>query len=139
MRREARLELLAPRSDVWGFLAEPYHLSDWWPGITGVHPDRRGAAAGARWRVIGPPEATLLRRPRAEGVVVVRAADPPSLFAFRLLSERIDVTVTLQATDADRTLATLVLEGPFLLGTRGTLARRALVRLYALCQTAASL
>ena len=40
-------------TDVWGFLAEPYHLSDWWPGILGVEPDRRGFAPGARWRVIG--------------------------------------------------------------------------------------
>ena len=47
----ASLELLAPRADVWGFLAEPYHLSDWWPGITGVEPDRRGFAPGARWKV----------------------------------------------------------------------------------------
>ena len=39
------------RADVWGFLAEPYHLSDWWPGIVGVEPDRRGFAPGARWKV----------------------------------------------------------------------------------------
>jgi hypothetical protein len=44
-------ELLAPRADVWGFLAEPYHLSDWWPGIVGVEPDHRGFAPGARWAV----------------------------------------------------------------------------------------
>ena len=34
--KEASLELLAPREHVWAFLAEPYHLPDWWPGITGV-------------------------------------------------------------------------------------------------------
>src|SRR5439155_9080387 len=33
-------EVLAPREDVWMFLAEPYHLADWWPGIRGVQPDR---------------------------------------------------------------------------------------------------
>ena len=49
--REASLELLAPRADVWAFLAEPFHLSDWWPGITGVEPDLRGFAPGARWKV----------------------------------------------------------------------------------------
>ena len=49
--RESSLELLAPRADVWAFLAEPYHLSDWWPGITGVDPDLRGFAPGARWRI----------------------------------------------------------------------------------------
>jgi hypothetical protein len=47
----ATRELLAPRADVWGFLAEPYHLSDWWPGIVGVQPDHRGFAPGARWTV----------------------------------------------------------------------------------------
>ena len=38
---EAR-ELLAPRADVWAFLSEPYNLPDWWPGIGGLQPDRRG-------------------------------------------------------------------------------------------------
>ena len=47
----ATRELLASREDVWRFLAEPYHLSDWWPGIVGVEPDRRGFEVGARWRV----------------------------------------------------------------------------------------
>ena len=43
----ASRDLLAPREDVWGFIAEPYHLADWWPGISGVQPDRRGVwAAG---------------------------------------------------------------------------------------------
>ena len=32
----ARKELLAPLEDVWLFLAEPHHLSDWWPGVAGV-------------------------------------------------------------------------------------------------------
>ncbi len=50
--KEASRELLAPRDDVWEFLAEPHHLADWWPGITGVGPDRRGFAAGARWDVL---------------------------------------------------------------------------------------
>ena len=33
MKYSASRELLAPRADVWAFLAEPYHLSDWWPGL----------------------------------------------------------------------------------------------------------
>ena len=44
--------LLAARSDVWSFLAEPHHLADWWPRIRGVQPDRRGFAPGARWGVM---------------------------------------------------------------------------------------
>jgi hypothetical protein len=45
----ATRELAASREDVWRFLAEPYHLPDWWPGIVGVQPDHRGFAPGARW------------------------------------------------------------------------------------------
>ena len=48
---EATRELLASLDDAWGFLAEPYHLSDWWPGVVSVQPDRRGFATGARWQV----------------------------------------------------------------------------------------
>ena len=54
--RESSLELLAPRADVWAFVAEPYHLSDWWPGVSGVEPDRRGLAPGARWKLITTPQ-----------------------------------------------------------------------------------
>ena len=45
----------------------------------------------------------------------------------------------LEATAADRTQATITVEGPWLIAYRRTLARRALGRLYALCQTAAAL
>ena len=44
--RRRRSSCSRRRADVWAFLAEPYHLSDWWPGITGVEPDRRGFAPG---------------------------------------------------------------------------------------------
>ena len=71
--------------------------------------------------------------------VNVTAADPPRLFAFRLPHDRLDVLVELEATAADRTLATITVEGPWLIAFRRTLARRAVNRLYALCQTAASL
>ena len=139
MRVSASRELLASRSDVWGFLGEPYHLADWWPGISGVQPDRRGAAAGARWQVVAGHEPTLLRRPGAAGMLVVTASDPPSLFAFHLTGENLDVRVDLDAIVADRTLATVTVEGPWLIAYRRTLARRAVGRLYALCQTAAAL
>ena len=61
----ARKELLAPLEDVWLFLAEPHHLTDWWPGVAGVTPDRRGLAPGARWRLHAPMRPSLLRRPAA--------------------------------------------------------------------------
>jgi hypothetical protein len=65
--------------------------------------------------------------------------DAPERFAFHLVTERLDVEVTLEATAADRTRATVVVDGPWLFAHRRTLARRAARRLYDLCQTAASL
>jgi uncharacterized protein YndB with AHSA1/START domain len=139
MRVQATRELLASRRDVWGFLTEPYHLPDWWPGAGGVQPDRRGSAAGARWQVVAGREPTLFRRPETTGTLVITAADPPNLFAFHLAADKLDVRVELEATAAARTRATLTVEGPWLIAYRRTLARRALSRLHALCQTAATL
>ena len=139
MRVTTSRDLLAPRRDVWSFVAEPYHLADWWPGISGVQPDRRGAAAGARWQVTAAGEPTLFRRPEAASVLVVTASDEPSLFAFHLTTEKLDVRVDLEATAADRTRVTITVQGQWLLAYRRTLAQRAASRLYALCQTAATL
>ena len=139
MRVSAERELLAAREDVWKFLAEPYHLSDWWPGISGVQPDRRGLAPGARWRVVGAEAATLLRRPRATETAVVRHVEAPARVAWHLAGQRLDVEVRLEWVAADRTVATVSVDGPWLLGSRRTIARRAVNRLYELCQTAASL
>jgi hypothetical protein len=136
---QASRELLASRPDVWAFLAEPYHLTDWYPGVSGVTPDRRGSAAGARWRVVASNEPTLLRKPRAPGTLLVTASDPPRLFAFQLVAEKLDVRVDLAALSEDRTEVTVTIEGPLLITYRRTLARRAVDRLYALCQTAATL
>jgi hypothetical protein len=77
---QASRELLASRPDVWRFLAEPYHLTDWYPGVSGVTPDRRGAAAGARWQIVASNEPTLLRRPRRSSSPLPshRASSPSS-------------------------------------------------------------
>ena len=139
MRQQASRELLAARPDAWAFLTEPYHLADWYPGISGVTPDRRGSAAGARWQIVASNEPTLLRKPRAGGTLVVTAAEEPRLFAFRLVGEKLNVRVDLEALAEDRTQATVTIEGPWLITYRRTLARRAVDRLYALCQTAATL
>jgi hypothetical protein len=69
----------------------------------------------------------------------VLAAEEPRLFSFQLLGEKLTVTVELVATAADRTQATVTVEGPWLIAYRRSLARRAVNRLYALCQTAAGL
>jgi uncharacterized protein YndB with AHSA1/START domain len=137
VRAQAERELLAPLEDVWAFLAEPYNLSDWWPGLAAVRPDRRGFARGARWEIVRNRDATLLRRPSSTGPLVVTAVEPGQRFAFQLSEERIAADLALEARGRDRTVATLSVEGPFLVGTRRALPRQALRRLYDLCQTAA--
>ncbi len=135
----ATRELLAPRQDVWGFLAEPHHFSDWWPGVAGVQPDRRGLAPGARWTLHGGMRPTLIRRPDMTGTLVVLAVEPPERFAWHLTGERLDVELLLAESGPDRTRAELTVSGPFLVGLRRSLPRNALSRLHNLCQTAAEL
>ncbi len=125
------IELLAARGDVWSFLAEPYHLTDWWPGITGVEPDRRGFAAGARWKVIATRRNILLGSASKESLLLIRAIDPYERWAWHLVATKLDVEISLQATAEDRTVATITLSK----GSPGL----ALKRLYDLCQTAANL
>jgi uncharacterized protein YndB with AHSA1/START domain len=138
-RASASRELLASREDVWKFIAEPHHFPDWWPGIAGVRPDRRGLAEGARWAVRGADRPTLFRRPTSSGMLLVRAVRPPELFAWTLTGDHVDGELRLADRDSNRTLAVLELEAPWLYGFSRTLPRRALTRLYALCQTAAEL
>ena len=142
MRAEATRELDASRADVWAFLAEPYHLSDWWPGITSVRPDRRGLAPGARWEVIGPSQPTLFRKAYASGMLVVRDVEPYLRASWYLTSEKLTVEIALEALDESHTRARVAVEGawrPEAWGRPRALPREALERLHALCQTAASL
>jgi hypothetical protein len=135
----AARELLAPREDVWSFLAEPRHFADWWPGIAAVEPDRRGLAAGARWQVRGANRPSLFRRPNPSGLLLVLAAARPERVAFQLTGERIDAELELEASASDRTIATLTVSGPWLIGLGRSFPHRALNRLHALVQTAADL
>jgi len=138
-RASASRELLAPREDVWTFIAEPHHFPDWWPGIAGVHPDRRGVAEGARWQIQASERPTLFRRATATSMLLVRAARPPGLFAWTLTGSRIEAELRLEERAPDRTIAELDVEAPWLVGFSRDLPRRALTRLHALCQTAAEL
>ena len=140
MRVEAGRELLAGRAEVWAFLAEPYHLSDWWPGIAGVVPDRRGFAPGARWQVQGTRWTNPFtgRRP-VEQLLLVREIGEYELWRFHLVAEKLDVEVRLRAAAPERTLVTVAVEGGWLVGGRRSLARHAVERLHALVQTAAVL
>ena len=141
MRIEASRRLLAGRADVWALLAEPYHLSDWWPGYTAIRPDRRGFASGARWTVVRSADAGLLRRPGGEGTIVIDAIDPSLALSWRDVEQQFLAEITL-ATAAEATDARLTVDAPWwrlqLEGLRGV-PGRALARLHALCQTADSL
>jgi uncharacterized protein YndB with AHSA1/START domain len=132
-------QLLASQEDVWRFLAEPHHLSDWWPGVGGVTPDRRGLAPGARWTLHGSHQPSLIRRPDMTGTLIVIAVEPPNRAEWQMVTERLDVEVELSSAAPDRTDAMLTVGGPFLVGLRRSLPRNALNRLYSLCQTAAEL
>jgi uncharacterized protein YndB with AHSA1/START domain len=130
--KTAQRELLAPRADVWAFLAEPYHLSDWWPGVLGVEPDRRGFAADARWKVRLQTHNVFTGRRERETLLLVRAVEPYERWAWHLLSARLDVELRLRAVEPGRTLVTCATSGRLRTG------ETALKRLYDLVQTAAS-
>jgi uncharacterized protein YndB with AHSA1/START domain len=137
-RASAQRELLASREDVWKFVAEPHHFPDWWPGIGGVQPDRRGVAEGARWHVRGVERPTFARRPASSGMLLVRGVREPERLAWTLTGDHLDAELRLDEGDSpNRTMATLVVEAPWVYGFSRSLPRRALTRLYALCQTGA--
>lgn len=136
-RAVASGELAASREDVWRFVSEPRHFSDWWPTVAAVEPDRRGFAAGARWVVHAHSRPTLFRRSGYSGALVVRAVDRPNLFAWTLTGDRIDAELRLTALAEDRTQADIAVEAGWLVPLPKALPRRALIRLHALCQTAA--
>jgi uncharacterized protein YndB with AHSA1/START domain len=135
----AARELLAPREDVWAFLAEPAHLSDWWPGVRGVQPDRRGLAPGARWRIhgLGRPTFVAGRRADVTGTLVVLEVNRPALAAWQFVDGHIDVELRLTELEPNRTRAELTVSAPLLGGLRRSLPHKALTRLHALCQTGA--
>lgn len=128
---QATLELLAPREDVWAFLAEPYHLSDWWPGITGVEPDRRGFAPGARWKVLATRRNVFVGPRSTETMLLVREIDLYERWSWHLLTPKTDVEIRLRSVGVGRTAVTVATN-------RGS-ASRAVQRLYDLVQTAATL
>jgi hypothetical protein len=156
--RPATRELLASRAEAWAFLAEPYHLSDWWPGIVSVEPDRRGFAPGARWQVYvvaDPLRFWILRFPRVgrpsgptgRRTLVITGIDPLERWTFQLF-RRVEkdtdraptprtVEVSLRSLAPDRTeVAVTAMTGSI---EEPQLARTAADRLYDLVQTAATL
>jgi uncharacterized protein YndB with AHSA1/START domain len=130
----ASRDLLASPEDVWSYLSEPYHLSDWWPRIATVEPDRRGFAAGARWQVRSS-EPTYFRRAASEDTLLVREARPMSIFAFELVKAKLTAELVLEQVGPAVTRAELSVSGPLLFGFSRSLPKDALDRLHDLCQT----
>jgi uncharacterized protein YndB with AHSA1/START domain len=128
----ATRELLAPREDVWAFLAEPNHLIDWWPGIFGVEPDRRGFAPGARWQVRMRTQNIFTGRGVRDTLLLIREIDLHERWSWHLVAAKLDVEIRLRA-HGDHTIVTCTTSG------RRRLAETAVGRLYDLCQTAATL
>ena len=137
----ATRELLAPRQDVWEFLAEPHNLADWWPGVHAIQPDRRGLAPGARWQLIAGPQTgglvgAFVRRPEVAGTLTVMEVRQGEFLRLLFVNDHIDASLAIEPAREGHTRATLAIEGPWLRVNR-SLPRRALNRLYALCQTGA--
>ena len=139
---EASRDLLAPRQDVWALVSEPYNLPDWWPGYTGVQPDKRGLTPEARWQVARSRTPGLLRRPQGEGVIVVKEVIPGLELSWHDVAQGLDAGLRLANAGEQGTRATAWVDGPWwrILAEGGRdLPRRAVDRLYELCQTAATL
>jgi uncharacterized protein YndB with AHSA1/START domain len=131
----AERTLLAPIEDVWAFLAEPYHLADWFPGVAGVQPDRRGLAPGARWQILGPNRPSWLKKPDAAGTLLVLDVVPMRRLAFQLTGQRLDAELELEEREERRTRVKLAVEAPWMT-VRRSFPHQALARLYDLVQTA---
>ena len=106
-----------------------------WPGISGVEPDRRGLAPGARWKVVGPGTPSLFRKPQMTGNLVVLAVEPMQRIAFQLTGDRIDAELTMRPAGPKETAVVLEVSGPFLIGLRRRFPAQALARLHSLLRT----
>lgn len=123
-------------------MAEPYHLPDWWPAYTGVEPDRRGLAENARWAVLRSRTPGFLRKPRGQGIIVIRSVMPGAELTWHDVAQKLDAGLRLADEGGRHTRATAFVDAPFWrLLAEGALGvpRLALARLYDLCQTASSL
>ena len=104
MTRASR-ELKAPRSDVWAVVAEPYNLPDWWRAYTGVVPDRRGLATGARWKVVRRRKPGLVTRAGTEGLIVITRVVEGLELGFHDVEEGIEELLELANAGPDATAA----------------------------------
>ena len=141
-RTEATAVLQSDRRDVWALVAEPYHLPDWWPAYSGVRPDRRGLAEGARWEIVRSRSAGFLRRPEGEGLIVLTRVVEGYELRWTDVKQEIEAGLALDNAGTGRTRATVSVAGSWWrLHVEGArkLPEQALKRLQDLCQTAAAL
>src|SRR5919201_4776460 len=135
-RHAAVLELPAPRDRVWEVIREPASLARWWPGIQTIDAHGRGLVPGARWHVRGPDRPRLIRAPEPTGELIVLRVETPSLVAWQLTGDQLDVELRLEEAGPARTGAVFAIEGPPLIGLRRSLPRKALLGLRKLVQSA---
>ena len=141
MREEASFVLPARREDVWALVSEPFHLPDWWPGYTGVEPDRRGLAENARWTVVRGSRPGFMRKPRGTGLIVIRRVSRGSEVSWYDQNQKLEMGVRLE-DEGRQTRATTWVAGPFWrVYTEGgrSLPTKACARLRDLCDTASGL
>ena len=102
----------------------------------------QGVTEGARWHVVRGGSIGLLRRPESVGTVVITAVEPERRLAWHDVEQRFKAELLLEPAAEGMTRASLTIESrglrAVLEGLR-PLPRRALARLHALCQTAATL
>lgn len=137
----ATRNLLATRADVWALVAEPYHLPDWWPAYTGVVPDRRGLVVDARWTVLRSGRPGFLRKPRGQGLIVIRRVSVGEEIAWLDLAQHVEAGLRLE-DEGRGTKATAFVDAPlWRLIAEGArrLPKDALTRLHELCQTTVDL
>jgi uncharacterized protein YndB with AHSA1/START domain len=148
-RQVAERTLLASLDDVWAFLANPYRLADWWPGIRGVQPDRRGLAPGARWTIQGGDVMSgeplrplfgpgMFKRPSAAGTLLILDVVQGVRIAFQLVNEHIAAEIELAPVDPTHTKVTITVDASWP-AVRRSYAKDAARRLYDLVQTGAEI
>ena len=141
MKEEASQVLPVSREEAWAVVSEPYHLPDWWPGYTGVEPDRRGLAENARWTVVRGSRPGFVRKPRGTALILIRRVSPRSELSWHDLAQKLDMGIRLE-DEGQGTKATAWVSGPvwrlYAEGAR-SLPARAAARLYDLCDTASGL
>ena len=141
MKEEASEILPVLREDAWAVVSEPFHLADWWPGYTGVEPDRRGLEENARWTVVRAARPGLLRRPYGTGLILIRRVSRGEEISWHDLKQKLDMGVRLE-DEGRNTKATAWVSGPFWrVYTEGarSLPTKAVARLHDLCDTASGL